>query len=95
MTKHISLMEVLGERRAEEARDVRRTLFESCRTVLADLGDDVSGFAVVVWTREGELRSALDTGYGPIRPALIPTLAGDALNRHVAGTLAPAESAKR
>jgi len=44
---------------------------------------------MVAWTWQGELCGALDTGYGPIRSAFIPTLAGDALNRHVTLEMAP------
>src|SRR5258707_739471 len=80
----LSLAAASDERRQAEAREQRRALFDQCRLILAQVGDDVSGFALVVWGRDGELRSGYDTGYGPLRPAIIPTLAGDALNRHVA-----------
>ena len=52
------------------------------------MGDNIAGFALVTWDREGSLRSAYDTSYGPIGPALVPTLSADALNRHVAVMLA-------
>lgn len=90
MRDSVSLKVIVSDRRAEEAKGVRGAMFSQCRAIMAELGDDVSGFAVVAWTRDGELRSGFDTGHGPIRSALIPTLAGDALNRHVALTLAPA-----
>ncbi len=92
MSNVASLKLISENLRATEAKDVRRSLFERCREVLEELGEDVSGFAVVVWTRDGELRSAFDTGYGPLRAPLIPTLAGDALNRHVAATMEPART---
>jgi hypothetical protein len=87
----IALASVAADRQTAEARLLRADLFARCRSILAELGDEVSGFALVVWTREGDLRSAYDTGYGPLRPALIPTLAGDALNRHVALDMASPE----
>lgn len=83
MTVH-AFKDVASERKHDEAREVREALFGQCRSILEQLGDDVSGFALVVWDRRGELRSSYDTGHGPLRPALVPTLAGDALNRHVA-----------
>jgi hypothetical protein len=86
----LSLREASSDRRQREARDVRQALFAQCRSILDQLGEDVSGFALVVWDREGDLRSAYYTGHGPLRPALIPTLAGDALNRHVTLNMAPA-----
>ncbi len=79
----LSLRVVEDERRREEARNVRAALFAECRSILEQLGEDVSGFALVIWDRQGDLRSSYYTGYGPIRSALVPTLAGDALNRHV------------
>lgn len=80
---------VANERRKNEARQSRARLFAQCRQIVDELGDDVSGFALVVWDRNGELRSAYDTGQGPLRPGLIPTLVGDALNRHVTLDMTP------
>jgi hypothetical protein len=56
--------------------------------------DDIAGFALVVWDSEGDLQSSYDTTRGPIRPPLVPTLASDALNRHVAVVLASAKAAE-
>src|ERR1700730_11621497 len=86
----LSLGVVANDRRREEAHNARALLFAQCRSILDELGDDVSGFALVVWDREGDLRSSYSVGYGPLRTALIPTLAGDALNRHVPLPMAPA-----
>jgi hypothetical protein len=87
--KPTSFMAVADTRRRDEARQFRARLFAQCRQIIGDLGEDASGFAMVVWDRNGELRSAYDTGHGPLRPGIIPTLAGDALNRHVALDMAP------
>jgi hypothetical protein len=95
LEKPTSLQVVANEQRRQEARNVRSALFDQCRSILAQLGDDVSGFALVVWDRHGDLRSSYDTGFGPLRPSLIPTLAGDALNRHVTLDMAPATDERR
>lgn len=79
-----NLIEIITERKKLEAKGVRQSMYEACRSISIDLGDDIAGFAIVVWGSDGELRSAYDPGRGPIKAALIPTLAGDALNRHVA-----------
>jgi hypothetical protein len=91
MTRHHvhHLSEVVAKRKRNDARDARRSLFYACREIADQLGDDIAGFALVAWNREGDLRSALDAGEGPIREALVPTLAGDALNRHVILNMAP------
>lgn len=78
------LEEVAAQQRKEKAGSVRRNLFNSCRKALEEAGNDLAGYALVTWTRDGDMHSAYDARIGPIRDALVPTLAGDALNRHVA-----------
>ncbi len=88
MPKKIVLKEVAEQARRSEAKRLRTHLFEDCRALVEELGGDVSGYAIVAWTPEGELRSVYHTGRGPIRPAIIPVLAQDALSRHVAQDMA-------
>ena len=80
----IMLEELAAKQRKGVADGVRRNLFKSCRKALEEAGNDLAGYALVTWTRDGDLHSAYDARNGPIRDALVPTLAGDALNRHVA-----------
>lgn len=82
------LREIANEQRRQEARETRRALFTRCRAAIDQMGDDIAGFALVVWDREGYLRSAYEAERGPIRAPLVPTLAADALNRHLAVMLA-------
>ena len=86
--KPVSLKAVTDEQRRAAGRDMRQSLFGRCRAAVDQLGDDISGFAIVVWDKQGDLRSAYDATRGPIGPALVPTLVSDALNRHVAVKLA-------
>ncbi len=65
MTIH-PLKAVAADRKHNEAREIREALFGQCRSILKQLGDDVSGFALVVWERRGDLRSTYDTGHGPL-----------------------------
>jgi hypothetical protein len=51
-------------------------------------GDEIAGFALVVWDNRGDMRTAYDAARGPIGPALVLTLVSDALNRHLAIKLA-------
>ena len=88
MIKPVRLSEVRDEQKRTAGRDMRQSLFERCRAAADQLGDNISGFAVVVWDNQGDLRSAYDATRGPIGPALVPTLVSDALNRHVAVKLA-------
>lgn len=82
--KHSKLEERAAKQRRDVATSIRRNLFRHCRTALDEHGDDLAGYALVTWTRDGALHSAMDARHGPIREALVPTLVGDALNRHVA-----------
>lgn len=84
----IPLLQVVEGRRASQARDTRHALFERCRSAVVQAGEDLAGFALVVWTQDGEMRSSYETSAGPVRPPLVPTLVADALNRHVAIVLA-------
>jgi hypothetical protein len=88
MTNRVILREVAENFKARKAKRLRAHLFEDCRTLVEQLGGDVSGYALVAWTPEGELRSVYHTGRGPIRPAIIPVLVQDALSRHVASDMA-------
>lgn len=85
------LTAVIAERKRSEAKSARQSLFEACKTLIELIGDDFSGFAIVAWSRDGALHTAYQPGSGPIRADLIPTLAGDALNRHVTLDMAEAE----
>jgi hypothetical protein len=88
MSNKVVLKEVAEQLRRSEAKRFRSHIFEDCRRLVHELGGDVSGYALVAWTIEGELRSIYHTGRGLIRPAIIPVLVHDALNRQVAQDIA-------
>lgn len=71
-----------------KARSVWDGIFRRARAAADQMGDDLAGFALIVWDRHGDMRTSYDTRFGPIRDAIVPTLASDALNRHVAVMLA-------
>lgn len=80
-------------RAAREAELLRADLMAKCAAAIDAVGADVAGFALMVWNKEGEMRTVYDASNGPIGPALLPTLASDALNRHVAVMLAREDAA--
>jgi hypothetical protein len=89
--KMAHLIQLTTEKTARAERDaelLREDLFEKCTAAVHDLGDDISGYALIVWSKNGDMRTAYNAARGPIGPALVPTLAADALNRHVAVMLA-------
>ena len=91
MSAPVSLVSERNDRAARAAKALRDDLLEKCRAAIDGLDEDVSGFALVVWGKNGEMRSAYNAAEGPIGPALVPTLVSDALNRHVAVMLAKDE----
>ena len=88
MSKLVKLATEKAARSERDAELLREDLFEKCTSAVATLGDDVAGYALVIWGKDGEMRTAYNAAQGPIGPALVPTLAADALNRHVAVMLA-------
>jgi hypothetical protein len=88
MPRPVSLKAVSNEKRQSDGRSMRQEMFGRCRAASDQLGDDIAGFAIVVWDQNGEMRTSYNAARGPIGPALVPTLVSDALNRHVAVKLA-------
>ncbi len=91
MTVPIKLVAERKARAARDAKHMREELFEACRDAVENLDDELFGFALVVWGKDGVMRTAYHAAQGPIGPALVPTLVSDALNRHVAVMLAKDE----
>jgi hypothetical protein len=75
------------------AERIRSDILAKCAAAIEAMGSDVAGFALVVWNKRGEMRTVYDASQGPIGPALLPTLASDALNRHVAVMLSKVSDA--
>lgn len=88
MSKLVQLTTEKAARSERDAELLREDLFEKCNSAVDGLGDNVAGFALIVWGKDGDMRTAYNAAHGPIGPGLVPTLAADALNRHVAVMLA-------
>ena len=88
MSKLVKLTTEKAARSERDAERLREDLFEKCSSAVGALGDNVAGYALIVWGKDGDMRTAYNAAQGPIGPALVPTLAADALNRHVAVMLA-------
>jgi hypothetical protein len=88
MVHLIALDSEKAARAERQAKLLRDDVLAKCKAALQGVGDDLAGFALVVWDKNGEMQTAYDASRGPVGPALLPTLASDALNRHVAVMLA-------
>jgi hypothetical protein len=95
MKKLVRLADVSDGAKKREAKEVRELLFARCRAAIDQMGDDIAGFALVVWDQRGDMRTAYDAERGPISFALVPTLVSDALNRHVAVKIAEQQIAEQ
>lgn len=88
MTQIIRLASEKAARDSQQAKRVGEDLMEKCAATIETMGEGIAGYALVVWSRNGDMRTVYDASHGPVGPALVPTLAADALNRHVAVMLA-------
>ena len=53
LKNNASLREVIDANRRDGAKQTRGHLFEKSRMAVEEMGDDIAGFALVVWDREG------------------------------------------
>ncbi len=90
MPRPVKLSVIRNERQRESAKDVRRELYRRMGEIVNDAGDNLAGYAVVVWDKNGSNWSNLQGG-GPIRTRMAPSFVSDALNQHVACDLANQE----
>ena len=88
--KPVKLSVIRSDRKRVAAKEVRTEMYKRIRECTSQIGDNLAGFAIVVWDQEGYNFSTLKGG-GPIRTRLVPGFAHDALNQHVAVDLAAAD----
>lgn len=82
MPRPVKLSLVRDERREKHAKEFRKDMFNGIRDIVKDAGNDIAGYAVVVWNKDGANWSTLKPG-GPVQSRLTPTFVGDALTQHV------------
>lgn len=86
--KIVRLSVVRNQRKADEAKFMRSDMFRCARNITSAFGDEFSGWAFIAWDRKGDIRTALNHGYGPLAWASLPEHARDALQRHIGIELA-------
>lgn len=72
----------------------RRILYRVVAEHLGRMGDDLAGFSLVTWDHRGEPNTGFLAG-GPIGRGFIPAFTSDALNRHIAVSLAQESATDR
>jgi hypothetical protein len=84
----VRLIQFRNERKAAEAKHMRGDMHSAVRQVCRDLGEELSGYALVSWTRRGETHTNINEGYGPFGWGSLPGQCHDAVNRHIAIVIA-------
>ena len=74
--------------RAKRAISVCKILRNCGKSAIKSHGDDLAGFALVTWDMRGTVHTTFLTEYGIVSRDIMPCLVKDALNRHVAMSLA-------
>ena len=89
MPKPIKLSVIRNQAKREDAKHVRRSLFLAARQTCGSRGDELSGFILVAWDKEGTLRTSVLEGPPFARPFL-PYLFRDAIHQQQSAELASA-----
>ena len=66
----VRFSEVSREKQKIDAKNVRASFFARGRAAMEQVGDDIAGFAIVVWDGKGDMRTAYDATRGLMGPAL-------------------------
>lgn len=68
---------------AERVKRVRRIMGRSLKRSIDGMGDDLAGFAMVVWDMRGGATTTYLAHDGMVGRSLMPAYVHDALQRHV------------
>lgn len=90
MPRPVKLSVIVSDRKRENAKAVKRELYYRIGQIVNDCGDDIAGYAVVVWDKNGSNWSNLQGG-APIKTRMAPEFVRDALSQHVAIDMANQE----
>lgn len=83
--KIVDLKEADISRMAERTRRIRRELFKTARRGITGMQDDLGGFALVIWTRNGESHTAVNVGERvPFDEDLVPDYVRTQLHKYLA-----------
>jgi hypothetical protein len=83
MAKITNIKLVINRKRKADAKAVYTRLKTHIKDFSEVLGEDIGGFALIMWNKEGSTQVDLSADIGAIGPSMVPVFAHDALNRHV------------
>ena len=70
--------------RKEEAEDMQAKARSSLEETVASVGEDIGGFAIIVWDRKGDASTSVNHDFLPWGRTPLATFAYDALALHCA-----------
>lgn len=83
MKKIVKLSVVRNDRAAKEARYIRSRLGNAINTIRMHLGDNLAGYGIVAWDREGKtVSSIVNRNSSPFARAVVPLFVKDKLEQH-------------
>jgi hypothetical protein len=81
--KVIKLNVVRNERKKEEYKKIKKEFFKRAKECLSFCSDNIGGYALVIWDKDGTAVSTIDVLMGNISRSLVPSFVSDKLNRHI------------
>lgn len=67
----------------ERADKIRSVVEQAVQKALEDMGVELGGFALVVWSMGGRCYSCYECNTGLVYRGIVPSLVHDALQRHI------------
>ena len=83
MAKITNLKLVINRKRKADAKEIYNKLKSRVKEFSEVIGEDIGGFALVVWNKEGSTQTEISADIGAIGPSMVPVFAHDALNRYI------------
>lgn len=87
MPKLVLLSTVRDERKHEAAKKLRSDLFKAARDMVGQAGDNLGGYALVVWDESGATGSKYRCEADVISRRFVPLHVANALNQHIGADL--------
>jgi hypothetical protein len=69
--------------RSDRAIRIRKRLISNMRNMIKNQGDDLCGYAIVLWDHRGDCSTVYHTPDGPISSNMLPAYLSHAMNRHI------------
>lgn len=76
------IQDAIDAKKRKAAKLKRHLMFTQVREACEEHGDDLSGMALIVWDKAGQMNTYIMVGDGPYDSQALPTMAACALTQH-------------